>query len=51
MSKRKPSWKDLPFYERAAKQLKQRGVSEEMCEHIRKRGRKKENKVIKEAEV
>ena len=46
MSKDKPRWKDLPFYERLAKQLKQRGVSEEMCEHIRERGREKENKEI-----
>lgn len=44
MSKGKPRWKDLPFYERFAKQLKQYGVSEEMCEHIRERGREKENK-------
>ena len=44
MSKGKPRWKDLPFYERFAKQLKQHGVSEEMCEHIRERGREKENK-------
>ena len=39
MSKSKPRWKDLPFYERFVKQLKQHGVSEEMCEHIRERGR------------
>ena len=38
----KPRWKDLPFYERFAKQLKQHGVSDEMCEHIRERGKKKE---------
>lgn len=36
--KEKPRWKELPFYERFARELKQRGVSEEMCEHIRKRG-------------
>lgn len=41
MAKGKPRWKDLPFYERFAKQLKQRGVSNEMCEHIRERGKKK----------
>ena len=44
MSKGKPRWKDLPFYERFAKQLKQNGVSEETCEHIKERGREKENK-------
>lgn len=42
MAKNKPRWKDLPFYERFAKQLKQRGVSDEMCEHIREKGKKKE---------
>ena len=42
MSKNKPRWKDLPFYERFARQCKQRGVSDEMCEHIRERGREKE---------
>ena len=42
MAKGKPRWKDLPFYERFAKQLKQHGVSDEMCEHIRERGKKKE---------
>ena len=42
MAKNKPRWKDLPFYERFAKQLKQHGVSDEMCEHIRERGKKKE---------
>lgn len=42
MAKNKPRWKDLPFYERFAKQLKQRGVSDETCEHIRERGKKKE---------
>ena len=36
------------FYERFAKQLKQRGVSEEMCEHIRERGREKETKTTNE---
>lgn len=43
MSKGKPRWKDLPFYERFAKQLKQRGASEETCEHIRERGRHGKN--------
>ena len=37
MAKNKPRWKDLPFYERFAKQLKQHGVSDEMCEHIREK--------------
>ena len=41
MAKGKPRWKDLPFYERLAKQLKHHGVSDEMCEHIRERGKKK----------
>ena len=43
--KNKPRWKDLPFYERFARELKQRGVSDEMCEHIRERGKKKEQEV------
>lgn len=51
MSKGKPRWKDLPFYERFAKQLKQHGVSEEMCEHIRKRGREKEAKTTNETMI
>lgn len=42
MAKNKPRWKDLPFYERFAKQLKQHGVSDKMCEHIRERGKEKE---------
>lgn len=42
MAKGKPRWKDLPFYEHFAKQLKQHGVSDEMCERIRERGKKKE---------
>lgn len=43
--KNKPRWKDLPFYERFARELKQRGVSDEICEHIRERGKKKEQEV------
>lgn len=43
MSKGKPRWKDLPFYERFAKQLKQHGASEETCEYIRRRGRHGKN--------
>lgn len=46
MAKNKPRWKDLPFYERFAKQLKQHGVSDEMCEHIRERGKKKAKKSV-----
>lgn len=34
----KPRWKELPLNERLAKRCKQKGVSEEMCEHIRKLG-------------
>lgn len=45
MAKNKPRWKDLPFYERFAKQLKQHGVSDEMCEHIRERGKKRKNRI------
>lgn len=41
MSKRKPRWKDLPFYERFSKQLKQYGVSEKTCERIREKGKEK----------
>ena len=29
MSKGKPRWKDIPFYERFAKKLKQNGETEE----------------------
>ena len=38
----KPRWKDLPFHERFAKELKRNGVCEELCEHVRQRGLKKE---------
>lgn len=50
MVKNKPRWKDLPYYERLARQLKQRGISNEMCERIRENGRKseKERNSIKE---
>lgn len=41
--KKKSRWKDLPFYERLAKELKRNGLSDEMCEHVRKRGERKEN--------
>lgn len=40
----KEAWEAAGWRERFAKQLKQHGVSEEMCEHIRERGREKENK-------
>lgn len=43
MAKNKPRWKDLPLNERLARQLKQRGVSDEMCGHIRDMGKKKQN--------
>lgn len=39
----KPRWKDLPFHERFAKELKRNGVCEELCEHVRQRGLKREN--------
>ena len=42
MKKDKPRWKALPFYERLARRCKQSGVSEEMCEHLRNRGKEKE---------
>ena len=42
MAKNKPRWKDLPLYDCLAKRCKQYGVSDEMCEHIRERGKKKE---------
>lgn len=42
MAKGKPRWKELSFHERLLKRLKQHGVSDEMCEHIRERGKKKE---------
>ncbi len=50
MAKNKLRWKDLPYYERLARQLKQRGISDEMCERIRENGRKseKERNSIKE---
>lgn len=41
--KDKPRWKELPFYERFAMRLKQRGYSNELCEHIRERGKLKES--------
>ena len=44
MKKDKPRWKSLPMYERLARRCKQSGVSEEMYEHIRERGKQKENK-------
>ena len=34
---RKPRWKELSVSERLARSCKQRGVSEEMCDHIRSR--------------
>ena len=42
MAKGKTRWKDLPLYEQIARQLKQRGISDEMCERIRENGRKNE---------
>lgn len=45
--KNKPRWKDLPFYERFAKELKQHGVSDETCELIRQKGKRKEQDVGK----
>lgn len=42
MKKDKPRWKNLPTYERLARRCKQFGASEEMCEHIRERGKQKE---------
>lgn len=44
MKKDKPRWKSLPMYERLSRRCKQSGVSEEMYEHIRERGKQKENK-------
>lgn len=41
MAKGKPRWKELSFHERLLKRLKQHGVSDEMCEYIRERGKKK----------
>lgn len=46
--KNKPRWKDLPFYEQFARQLKQRGYSDETCEHIRERGKSKSKCNVKE---
>lgn len=42
MAKNKPRWKDLPLYDRLSKRCKQHGVSDEMCEYIREKGKKKE---------
>ena len=36
--KNKPRRKDLPLNERLAKRCMQKGVSDEMCEHIRQLG-------------
>lgn len=38
MKRNKPRWKDLPLNERLSKRCKQKGVSDEMCEHIRQLG-------------
>lgn len=46
MAKNKPRWKDLPLYDRLAKRCKQYGVSDEMCEHIREKCKKKEEQEI-----
>lgn len=40
--KNKPRWKDLTFYERFAKRLKQKGACEEICEYYREKGKRKE---------
>lgn len=45
MAKGKPRWKDLPFYERFAKQLKQHGVSDECVSILEKEERKRKNKI------
>lgn len=42
--KNKPRWKDLTFYERFAKRLKQKGACEEICEHYREKGRREKEK-------
>lgn len=44
MKKDKPRWKNLPMYESLARRCKQFGASEEMCEHLRNRGKEKEAK-------
>ena len=49
--KNKPRWKELSYWEMFARRMKRDGASEEMCEHIRKRGREKEDKVINERMV
>ena len=40
--KNKPRWKDLPFYERFARTCKRNGSADWMVEHIRERGKQKE---------
>lgn len=42
MGKNKPRWKDLNMYERLAKRCKQHGVSDEMCEHLKQKGKERE---------
>ena len=51
MKKDKPRWKNLPMYERLSRRCKQSGVSEEMCEHLRNRGKEKEAKEKEERET
>ena len=43
MKKDKPRWKNLPFYERFARTCKRNSSADWMVEHIRKRGKQKEN--------
>ena len=39
----KPRWKDLPFYDRFARELKRDGACEEICEHFRQKSLKRKN--------
>ena len=45
MKKNKPRWKDLPFYERAARIGKRNGAPDWLVEHIREHGKQKEKEV------
>ena len=42
MKKDKPRWKDLPFYERAARIGKRNGAPDWLVNNIREHGRQKE---------
>ena len=42
MKKNKPRWKNLPFYERVARIGKRNGAPDWLVDHLRERGKQKE---------